>query len=1179
MSYHAINWLSSKLGVDIGGVGDAENPASNDSFSGVLSGDSFGFNSDRQGKAKEIAREAKETIKELSSAAQGTVTKYFSKASTYITSKVRSGSDGPNPFAADSSAAFTGENSEIDENGLPVSKNWYYFNPQTNRWDVSQDAPQAVRDEYYQQLAAVEAERSGQAPAVPPPPPPPAGGLPPHPGAGRAGGSIFQCHSSGARVAAPQYAAPSFFGAEPSPPPGAAGGAIPPIYVTPDPLSAPPQQPSSTFAPLSLPLPQSLPQSHPKPDLGAAPTLNAGPYPSAVPLPQFQQPPPPANPGSPGTVRCHPNPLGNFTAKRRAGPSTSAVTGSTRPLTPSLPPPSNLPTRFPPPTSDAAPSMAQQTQQPGGAGGAGRVSPPPLPAPSSPTPQRQGLAPSRESMGGPTEAPKLPPSNTQFTSAPPSSSAGAMDFGAPLNARDPLAPSLPPPSGLGAPLFSVVTTDAVGHGAPVSQPPSAGNLETTAPAPSLPPPANVALQRQKYVPERESLGGAEEAAGLPPPGTQMNAHMSNEQHMPTRMSTEMPTQLNTGDPFAPSLPAPSSLTPPRFAPPPTSDAAPSMAQQTQQPGGAGGAGRVSTPPLPAPSSPTPQRQGLAPSRESMGGPAEAPKLPPSNTQFTSAPPSSSAGAMGFGAPLNARDPLAPSLPPPSGLGAPRFSVVTTDAVGHGAPVSQPPSAGNLETTAPAPSLPPPANVALQRQKYVPERESFVQERESLGGAGEAAGLPPPGTQMNAHMSNEQHMPTRMSTEMPTQLNTGDPFAPSLPAPSSLTPPRFAPPPTSDAAPSMAQQTQQPGGAGGAGRVSPPPLPAPSSLTPQRQGLAPSRESMGGPTEAPKLPPSNTQFTSAPPSSSAGAMGFGAPLNARDPLAPSLPPPSGLGAPLFSVVTTDAVGHGAPVSQPPSAGNLETTAPAPSLPPPANVALQRQKYVPERESFVQERESLGGAGEAAGLPPPGTQMNAHMSNEQHMPTRMSTEMPTQLNTGDPFAPSLPAPSSLTPPRHSFSERYDRPQDDQPQTATTILAPLAPRRVIARSPAAPRRRCGRRTGLSAPRVAHRSIESAPQHADAWARWPVCAAPADEIRSPPAAAAAAAGLHSVCTRITVGRQNRAAHHLLNHYTTKESGTRWTLTLSSMAAIDSLCVHQLWRPNVADVLLLPSLLGHDVR
>ncbi|CAG9576718.1 conserved hypothetical protein [Leishmania major strain Friedlin] len=249
MSIRAVCWLQSKLGLDIGGR------SSGDDGSGTLgSGELAGFSTtqNRSYSTDPVATvngtpESSRNDRGIGGGAGtfsglasgwdlklGQVWRQASDKATqyWNTNMRRRGSTDPFGFrTAGAQGDFggntaAGDNPELDENGLPVTRNWYYYDVQLGRWTVSRDAPESVQQEYYEKLEEAERERLGQKKVGPPPPAAIAGGPPPLLGA--AGGG----HGS----QSPHYAIPDYFGnagATPAAPPqqaqpyGVYGGAPP----------------------------------------------------------------------------------------------------------------------------------------------------------------------------------------------------------------------------------------------------------------------------------------------------------------------------------------------------------------------------------------------------------------------------------------------------------------------------------------------------------------------------------------------------------------------------------------------------------------------------------------------------------------------------------------------------------------------------------------------------------------------------------------------------------------------------------------------------------------------------------------------------------------------------------------------------------------------------------------
>lgn len=104
--------------------------------------------------------------------------------------------------ASDTGVRRDADGHAIDENGLPVGRDWYYYDEQLGRFNVRPDAPAHIRDEHARQVAAMEAEKNGSVskePIPPPPPPPPA---------------IAAAALQGRSPASPQYADAGYFGGQ-----------------------------------------------------------------------------------------------------------------------------------------------------------------------------------------------------------------------------------------------------------------------------------------------------------------------------------------------------------------------------------------------------------------------------------------------------------------------------------------------------------------------------------------------------------------------------------------------------------------------------------------------------------------------------------------------------------------------------------------------------------------------------------------------------------------------------------------------------------------------------------------------------------------------------------------------------------------------------------------------------
>ncbi|KAK7198109.1 hypothetical protein NESM_000767300 [Novymonas esmeraldas] len=257
MSIRAVGWLQAKLGLDIGGRRSSEGEGGGGLGTDELAG--FSTTQNRSSSADPVASVnggpdprlggnggASDRIADLASGWEskiGQVWKQASeKATSYWNANVRGGARSGDPFGFGVSgsqggfgngAAGSGEGLELDENGLPVTRNWYYYDAQLGRWTVSRDAPENVQREYYEKLEEAERERLGQKTVVAPPPPPPPGGvhrnaagagaLPPPPGSGHAG--LF----GGGGGHGPHYAVPDYFGTTSAAPAAAAAAPAQPL--------------------------------------------------------------------------------------------------------------------------------------------------------------------------------------------------------------------------------------------------------------------------------------------------------------------------------------------------------------------------------------------------------------------------------------------------------------------------------------------------------------------------------------------------------------------------------------------------------------------------------------------------------------------------------------------------------------------------------------------------------------------------------------------------------------------------------------------------------------------------------------------------------------------------------------------------------------------------------------
>ncbi|KEG11606.1 hypothetical protein DQ04_02451080 [Trypanosoma grayi] len=206
MSLQAVGWLSSKLGINIDGRTDA----SEDKTTEALSHHAFA------GTAAKFDM----CLHKINDAVFGRDNE----------NNASSGGGGESVLAGiNTSSPGNGDEVELDENGLPISKNWYYFDKELNRWNVSPDAPAHIKQEYEHRLKEEEDEREGRNVPPPPPPPPPPMSMPggrapmyassghfPHAATPQQGVAhpqgLFGTPSAGGHSQhRPQYAVPNYF--------------------------------------------------------------------------------------------------------------------------------------------------------------------------------------------------------------------------------------------------------------------------------------------------------------------------------------------------------------------------------------------------------------------------------------------------------------------------------------------------------------------------------------------------------------------------------------------------------------------------------------------------------------------------------------------------------------------------------------------------------------------------------------------------------------------------------------------------------------------------------------------------------------------------------------------------------------------------------------------------------
>ncbi|KAG5501466.1 hypothetical protein JKF63_03295 [Porcisia hertigi] len=218
MSIRAVGWLQSKLGLDIGvrgsPGGDDDHALGGDELAGFStaknrshSADPFAVTSSGGDPSLDAGGGAAGTFSELASGLESKLSQVWRQASDKATQYWNNNTRGRARNDAFGANTVAGESPQIDENGLPVTQNWYYYDEQLGRWTVSRDAPESVQREYYEKLQEAERERQGQQTVGLPPPPPPgsatlAGGPPP-----LLGTSVTTPGGQG-----PHYALPDYFG-------------------------------------------------------------------------------------------------------------------------------------------------------------------------------------------------------------------------------------------------------------------------------------------------------------------------------------------------------------------------------------------------------------------------------------------------------------------------------------------------------------------------------------------------------------------------------------------------------------------------------------------------------------------------------------------------------------------------------------------------------------------------------------------------------------------------------------------------------------------------------------------------------------------------------------------------------------------------------------------------------
>ncbi|KPA80938.1 hypothetical protein ABB37_04334 [Leptomonas pyrrhocoris] len=626
MSVRAVGWLQSKLGLDIGArSADGDGGGHTDSLPTTeLAG--FASTDNRSSSVDAIAgtaangqsEDADHTFTDAASQWEAKLGRVWrqanEKATRFWNTNVRSGGSGGSrndPFGFGAGGAQggggnggTGDGPELDENGLPVTKNWYYFDANLGRWTVSADAPQSVQREYYEQLEEAEKERTGQRTilAPPPPPPPPPAGMqrppasmnvgapPPPPGAKSVPGGLFG--GGGAHVGrGPQYALPDYFGnAAPAPQPPYPGAPSHSQQTAPQqanhyvassaysgtaasaPIRSSPYPPASLSPPQDFRPPTQAAQSSPPTAATGLPARPSGyataPYPPAA----------AAHPLYPSAAAPQPARAPTAVSRGSASPSNSSVHASY--AAPSLPPWGAQGSSSPPYDASASPPATNMNMLRPRSHSESQEYPPPPPPPQH-CPQQQlysAYSPPQGSLN--TYGSSLPETTDNFSSFVPtapltqasyncstsapvnwSSNASLHAQGDPIGSTHGSAPLMPLPTAV-----ATATSSNIASGAPSamrSSPPPAWQSQASAPQPPQPPPP----QQQAPPSLRTALAQSNPFAQRP--GTNSVIAAPSTQTLPTPQQPQYATQLA----MAPAAPAPAPAaapTPARLPPPPPS---------------------------------------------------------------------------------------------------------------------------------------------------------------------------------------------------------------------------------------------------------------------------------------------------------------------------------------------------------------------------------------------------------------------------------------------------------------------------------------------------------------------------------------------------------------------------------------------------------------------------------
>jgi hypothetical protein len=202
MALHAVGWLSKSLGINIAGRSDGSaNPSAS-----TTSGDGGAIPSNR---TQPPPADDNDYFGAAARPRPSAFEAYVSQMSNMVFGGDAIAQQRP-PGAANPSgggAKDLVEHCEVDEQGLPIARNWYYYDQALGRWNVAPDAPEPIQREFAERLRHEEAaQRNSGAQVLAPPPPPP----PPPSGPGSPFGPPTGSGYARSPVT-PQYAMPSYF--------------------------------------------------------------------------------------------------------------------------------------------------------------------------------------------------------------------------------------------------------------------------------------------------------------------------------------------------------------------------------------------------------------------------------------------------------------------------------------------------------------------------------------------------------------------------------------------------------------------------------------------------------------------------------------------------------------------------------------------------------------------------------------------------------------------------------------------------------------------------------------------------------------------------------------------------------------------------------------------------------